>query len=276
MKPFFTSERIHSRAVNKEEDKMSLVKKFLSSIGVGAARVDTQIHQTEIEPGGKLEGKVIVEGGEVEQNIDRIYLSLLTTYEKEVDDRKVNQTATIAQFQLNDPFTIKPKETKALDFTFTLPEDTPLTLNYQKVWIQTGLDIKSAVDPSDRDYIKVVPHPIMDGVLNSLEELGFRIYNVRNEAAPYRIKRRLPFVQEFEFKAYNGSFAGKLDELEVIFFLEGDRCDLVIEIDRKARGLGGFLSEMLDTDESLVQVTVHKKDIPQLTSQLSSLIRQYS
>jgi sporulation-control protein len=52
--------------------------------------------------------------------------------------------------------------------------------------------------------------------------------------------------------------------------------DLFIEVDRRARGFGGFLSEMLDADESLVRIHVSEKEIPQLKNILSNIISRYS
>ncbi|RBN37279.1 sporulation protein SpoOM, partial [Priestia megaterium] len=45
---------------------------------------------------------------------------------------------------------------------------------------------------------------------------------------------------------------------------------------RRARGFGGFLSEMLDADESLVHVHVSEKEIPQLKNILTNIISRYS
>jgi sporulation-control protein len=82
---------------------------------------------------------------------------------------------------------------------------------------------------------------------------------------------------EFEFVASSGSFRGKLDELEVIFFPQSDeQMDLALQIDRKARGLGGFLAEALEMDETNIHLSIHSSDLPILKSKLESIISQYS
>ena len=60
---------------------MSFVNKLLASVGIGSATVDTKIFRSELVPGEKVEGIVQIRGGNVEQEIDSIYLSLYTTYE---------------------------------------------------------------------------------------------------------------------------------------------------------------------------------------------------
>ena len=55
-----------------------MLNKMLSSIGIGAAKVDTQLYQTSYTVGEELAGKIVIKGGKTEQQIDRLYLSLST------------------------------------------------------------------------------------------------------------------------------------------------------------------------------------------------------
>jgi sporulation-control protein len=87
---------------------MSFFKKMLASVGVGAAKVNTELHTPEVTPGGIISGVVYIEGGDVEQNVDRIYLSIKTHYIRERDDRKVKETAVIAKYLLTEGFTLQP------------------------------------------------------------------------------------------------------------------------------------------------------------------------
>jgi sporulation-control protein len=256
---------------------MALFNKALARIGIGAARVDAKLVNDEFRAGEKIEGIVEVYGGNVEQKIDSIYLRLFTTYVKERDDKKYKQDIELNTFKINDPFTIQPSETKSIPFTFQLPDDTPVTLGRTRVWVATSLDIKDAVDPSDIDHVKVLPNLMVTSAIEAMEQLGFRLRQVECEEAPRRMRKRLPFVQEFEFVPSGGLYAGKVDEIEIIVQPSGlHDYDLFIEVDRRARGFGGFLSEMLDADESLVHVHVSEKEIPQLKNILTSIISRYS
>ncbi|MFE7061758.1 sporulation protein [Sutcliffiella sp. NPDC057660] len=256
---------------------MSFFNKALASIGIGAATVDTKLVNDRLVPGEEVKGIVEIKGGSTEQQIDTIYLSLVTTYIKESNDTKVQKQATIESIKLVDPFTIGPNEKKEFPFHFVLPYETPVTMGNTKVWIQTGLDIKNAVDPSDRDFIDVMPSTIISAVLKAATDIGFRLRKVECEAAPYRLKTRQPFVQEFELVPTSGAYRGRLDEIEFMFLNQTDnQVDVWMQVDRKARGLGSFLSEALEMDESHVNFTVTKQDLPNMEQKLMSIIQKYS
>ncbi|MGG3561419.1 sporulation protein [Neobacillus rhizosphaerae] len=256
---------------------MSFFDKVFASVGIGAASVDTKLEKDTYMPGETVQGVVEIKGGKVEQQIDEIYLSLNTTYLKESDDRKYNVTATIDRFRLTTPFTIRSNERKEIPFTFQLPYDTPLSIGRSKVWVTTGLDIKGGVDPSDKDYLKVIPNQLMTAVFNAVDNLGFRIREADCEEAPRRLRGRLPFVQEFEFVPTSGLFRGKLDELEVVFLSSGNgTLDLMFQVDRRAKGLSGLFSEAMGMDETNVRLSVSNADLPNLQQKIQSVIQRYS
>jgi len=255
---------------------MSFVSKFLASIGIGSAKVDTRIFRSQLVPGGNVEGIVQIRGGNVEQSIGSIYLSLLTTYLQKQGDNKVTVQTEIGRYRLTQSLVIQPNEVKEIPFSFRLPLDTPITIGKTRVWVQTGLDIKNALDPSDQDYISIVPTPLMDAFLRSLNELGFYLRNADCEQAKGIFRNRLPFIQEFEFVPATGPFKGKLDELEVVFLPNDNGLQVLMEVDRKARGLAGLLTKALEMDESLVRFTVTERDLPNLTGLIYSVIDRYS
>jgi len=256
---------------------MSFFNKVFASVGIGSAAVDTKLEKDTYMPGETVNGVVEIKGGKVEQQVDEIYLTLNTTYLRESDDKKYTVTAAIDRFRLTTPFVIRPNEKKDIPFSFQLPFDTPLSIGRSKVWVTTGLDIKGGVDPSDKDYLKVVPNPLMSAVFTAIDQLGFRIREADCEEAPRRLRGRLPFVQEFEFVPASGIFRGKLDELEVVFFPSGNgSLDIMFQVDRRARGLSGLFSEALGTDETNVRLSVSNADIPYLQQKIQSLIQRYS
>jgi sporulation-control protein len=256
---------------------MSFFNKVFASVGIGSATVDTKLEKDTYMPGETVKGVVGIKGGRIDQQIDEIYLALNTTYLRESDDKKYTVTATIDKFRITSPFVITVNERKEIPFTFQLPYDTPLSIGRSKVWVTTGLDIKGGVDPSDKDYLKVVPNPLMTAVFNAVDNLGFRIREADCEEAPRRLRGRLPFVQEFEFVPTSGPFRGRLDELEVVFFPSGNGdLDIMFQVDRRARGLAGLFSEAMGTDETNVRLTVSNADIPYLQQKIQSVIQRYS
>lgn len=255
---------------------MSFFNKAFASVGIGAARVDTKLEKDRVMPGEEVRGIVMVRGGNTEQNIDDIYLSLHTTYIKEADDKKYTATAQVDRFRLTRSFMIKENETKEIPFSFRLPLEMPLSMGRTKVWVSTGLDIKNAVDPTDKDYLTVVPSHVMQGVFNAVSDLGFRLREAECEQAPRHLRRHLPFVQEFEFIPASGPFRGRLDELELIFYPTNENeVEVLMQVDRRAKGLGGFLSEAMGMDETYVRMNIHVSDLPSVRQKLQAEIDRY-
>ncbi|MDQ0155088.1 sporulation protein [Robertmurraya andreesenii] len=256
---------------------MSFFNKIFASVGIGAAKVDTKLERDTVAPGEEIRGVVEIQGGNLEQQIDAIYLTLNTSYIVEKDDKRFHQTGQIDRFRLTEPFTIRPNERKQIPISFRLPSDTPLTIGRTKVWVATGLDVKNAVDPTDKDYLRVVPNQLMESVFNAVSDMGFRLREAECEQAPYRLRRRLPFIQEFEFVPISGAFRGRLDELELVFFPNSSSdMEIMMQVDRRARGLTGLLAEALEMDETNVRVTVSTADIPAMRQKIENVIRQFS
>jgi sporulation-control protein len=102
-----------------------MFKKLLSSIGIGAAKVDTKLSKSRYAPGEMLEGIVEVHGGNVEQQIDEIYLALMSTYIREVDDKKYEEKIVLKKYKVMDSFTIilmkQKRSLSSLFFLMTFP-----------------------------------------------------------------------------------------------------------------------------------------------------------
>ncbi|HBB34560.1 MAG TPA: sporulation protein SpoOM [Cyanobacteria bacterium UBA8803] len=248
---------------------MSMFKKLLAKVGIGAASVDAHLYDDSIIPGEMLNGEVHITGGDVAQEIEDIYMYVATEYKREVDDSTVTEQCVLVKYRLAESLSLQSKEVKVFPFAFQLPYETPLTVRHQPVYLRTGLDVSLAIDPNDTDYIQVLPHPLMQVVLDALENLGFQQYKVDCLYHP-RFGGRYPFVQEFEFRP-TGKYRGYLDELELIFSLNSDFLSVFLEIDKRARGLGGFLTEAFDMDERYVRFQVNP-DIVSHPDELEAMI----
>lgn len=254
---------------------MSLFNKVLASIGIGNAQVNTQLEKSTYTAGEVLRGIVVIQGGNVAQEIGQINLALKTKYVKEMNDSKFYQEGIICSFVISESFTIEAGERKEIPFDFRLPFLTPITAGQSQIWLHTGLDISLAVDPTDQDFIRVNPSPLVSSVLNAVESLGFRLRTVENEKPSHKLGTHAAFIQEFEYRA-TGEFRRYLDELEVTFIRHSeDELTFVLQVDRRARGLGGLLSEALDMDETFIRVTVTPNDIPNMRSIVDNTIRRY-
>ena len=259
---------------------MGFARRLLSRVGIGAATVDTRLEKTEFTPGEEVRGVVEIQGGGTEQEIEGVYLAVQTLYKRESGDDTVTETGTVERASIAGKTTVRADHREETPFSFRLPYDTPLTVGRTSVWVQTGLDVRSSFDPSDGDHISVRPNSTVQTVLDAFERLGFDLREVDNEELPHGLRRRLPFGQEFEFVARRGEFRGRLDELEMLLFPDERGVDLIMQVDRRARGLGGLLSEAMGTDESYVRATVTDQDAARgagsVAEELGEAIRQRS
>jgi sporulation-control protein len=237
---------------------MSMFKKLLASVGIGSAKVDARLHNDSLIPGETVSGEVHIHGGDIEQMIDDIYMYVVTHYEREYDDHKVKEECILVKHRLAERFLLKPKEEKVFPFSFRLPYETPLTLGRQPVYLRTGLDIKNAVDPGDSDFIEVKPHPLMVRVLDAVQSLGFQLFKVDCEYNRY-LGRSYPFVQEFEFRPV-GPYRGRVEELEIVFYLREHELEVLLEVDKRARGLLGLMEEAFNLDERYVRFRITESD----------------
>ena len=254
---------------------MSLFNKVLASVGIGAATVDTKLEKSTYTAGEVMRGEIEVRGGNVAQQVETIYLSVYTTFIREANDKKYTDKAAISKVKVADPFLIQAGENKRLTFSLTLPSDTPITVGKTKVWVQTELDIKNAVDPEDKDYIDVKPSKLVASVLDAVKGLGFRLRKTECEQTSARFRGHFPFMQEFEF-APTGSFRSHLDELEVVFLSQSEHSvEVLLQIDRKVKGLGSLFAEALDMDESFVRTTFTTQDVPTLQAKLQQIISNH-
>lgn len=69
--------------------------KALASFGIGAATVDTRLAKDTYRAGEVMQGEIIVRGGQIDQQVDAIYLSVNTTYIRESNDHKHTEVAAL-------------------------------------------------------------------------------------------------------------------------------------------------------------------------------------
>lgn len=137
-----------------------------------------------------------------------------------------------------------------------MPPYTPVTSlgGNNHVWLRSDLDVPFAIDPGDTDRLQVFLTQAQQNVIDGMGQMGFRLYKVDIDPRSSWFGRT--WVQEFEFKPsqYGRS---KFEEIEIVFEqLHGSQVEVLMQLDRAARGLGGFLMELSGTDESWVRAVL--------------------
>lgn len=174
--------------------------------------------------------------------------------------------------QVSDSFDVSAEQALEFDFELTLPANTPLSLGHCNVWIDTDLDIDYALDKSDKDCLNINPTPRQHAVLSGMNQLGFVLGEVECEQS-----KQLggSFVQEFEFKPTGGCFIGRANEVEMLMVNNDDQLQLLIEVDRKAKGFGGFFAQALGQNESRLWLEVNDYEQSQVEAMLADAIESH-
>jgi sporulation-control protein len=230
------------------------MKSFFRALGVGGPSINAVLDTDRVQPGGPVTGQLHVQGGDHGQTATKATIELVARVTRKYGDSETTVDEVIARTDIPGPIPLGGAI--SAPFRLDLPPYTPVTsLGGQNfVWLRSGLDMPWAVDPGDTDRLQVFPTQAQQNVIDAMGQLGFRIYKVDIEPRSNWFGRA--WVQEFEFKpAHHGRT--KFDEIEIVFEkLWGHQVEVLMQIDRSSRGLGGFLMELSGTDESWVRATI--------------------
>lgn len=231
---------------------MGLFKNTLARVlGIGGTRIDTKLEKTEYHAGERVKGELHIKGGKVKQELESVFLHVMTEYEVESNDTTYHQNGTLQKVIVSVDRVINANEEVVIPFFFTLSENTPVSLHKSFIWIKTHLEIDKAVDQYDADGIQVIPSLGLKTVIQALQEEGFVLRETENK------KKYGKIIQEFEFYPLNGEFKGKLDELEINYLSFEKTIDVILQIDRKVSSF----AESLGKDESNVRISFSKEQI---------------
>ncbi|WP_415954060.1 sporulation protein [Streptomyces sp. KLOTTS4A1] len=214
-------------------------KKLLASMGAGGASVETVLFESNVVPGGVVQGEVRIQGGSVDQEIQGLNVGLQARVEVEAEDQEFKQDIEFTKQRLGGAFELKAGALHAVQFGLEIPWETPVTtidgqqLRGMNIGVTTELEIARAVDSGDLDPINVHPLPAQQAILDAFIQLGFRFKNADMERGHIRgTRQRLPFYQEIEF--YPPSQYQGLSQVELSFVSDDREMDVVLEMDKKS------------------------------------------
>ncbi|SBT38335.1 sporulation protein [Micromonospora narathiwatensis] len=220
-------------------------KRLRQATGVGGPAVDTVLADSDCRPGGHLEGRVQLVGGDHPVEVTQVALGLVTGVEVASGDSGYETTQQFGRAHVTGAFGLDPGQRYDVPFRFEVPWETPLTDLYGQrlpgvtMRLRTELEVARAVDQSDLDPVSVHPLPAQERLLEALLRLGFRFARAGVERGHlYGVHQTLPFYQEIEFLPAP-SYAHAIDQLAVTFVTDPDRMRVVLEVDRR----GGRFTE---------------------------------
>ncbi len=150
-------------------------------LGLGV-EADTLLFDPDVQPGGDLAGKVRLQGGSADHDVQEIALALVCRYHR--------QTSELFRATVAGPFVLAAGAAHTVPFRIALPADTPLTVvrkrpfNYIEVQLRTELALAGAVDKTDSDPLVVRAAPVQSRIIDALYALGYRCWGVDGGQRP--------------------------------------------------------------------------------------------
>lgn len=197
-----------------------LLKKLLARLGKGAATVDLQLDRHEFRAGENIHGEIVIEGGEVAQNINHLAVRLMMN----VGLKQGSTSKEIAIMPILSKETTKPTETKIVPFDYKIPTNIPISRASVSYFFDTYLDIASGVDRKDIDKIIVLPQKSVQTVLDAFTTLRFRESATSGKLDAHG--------QEFSFFPTE-QFSSQINEVELRIANEDKGLRIWMEVDCK-------------------------------------------
>lgn len=218
-----------------------MFKQLLASAGIGACKIDTQLHNNQCVPGGSLKGAIQIQGGAVAQQINGFDLALMTRVKVKADNGEFYQNFCLQRFHLADAMLVEPGARHQLPFELRLTGELPVTHlphhTVGKVWLASEANIDMALDPSDNDVLRVEATPLMLNCIDAMLALGYQLQKIDVEKGYLQVPGKRSSIgcyQEFEFRPRQ--WLSGIKEVELSFLPDGNDVLLVVEVDRSFRG----------------------------------------
>ncbi len=240
-----------------------MLKNLLAKVGIGSAKVDTVLENMTLTQGDIAQGTVRIQGGNVDQDINRVTISVMTT----AKDDDIHMDVAIGSIHINSPMKLAAGQQLEIPFSFKLPSETPITSiaagkNTSKVWVATELDIESGLDSTDRDYLTVLPHPAVEMMVNKFLQNNFVFKKVDVEKGYLNgstFSSTSGIYQEIEMRPASRGFSWNsrtVNEVELSFIVEESMVHLLVEVDRSFAG-DGYVSVSYPTTVQAHEIDVY-------------------
>ncbi|HZG73066.1 MAG TPA: sporulation protein [Chondromyces sp.] len=127
-----------------------ILRKYLSLVGIGAAKIDLVLPKDTYSPGERINGLFLINGGTVEQQIKRIDCDLVMVDHPSGKEEVIDST-TILTTQM-----IESEKVHRFPFAFSLPAHIPLSSMERSYRFKTKLTFDKGVESIDQDMIKII------------------------------------------------------------------------------------------------------------------------
>ena len=185
-----------------------MFQKVLASLGSGGAKVDARLLDRNVRPGAVLRGEIDLTGGQVDQEVTSLGVTLLARVDETDERGRTSSTdIPITSVQVASKELVRAGAQVRVPFQVQLPLQTPLTsvlgryLSGMAVGLQTNLNLAgTVVDPQDVDAVLIEPLPAQHRLLDAMSRLGFQFGAARLDGDRLDgVEQQLPFHQVISF-----------------------------------------------------------------------------
>ncbi|MGJ7922378.1 sporulation protein [Neobacillus sp. LXY-4] len=127
-----------------------MLRKYMSLIGIGSARVDLIIDKNKYRAGETVTGRFKLMGGTVEQQIRRIECDFVKTNNHTEEEETIGTVTILTSQQIDSG------EHSQASFQFTLPSDIELTTQNISYHFKSKLIFDEGVKSLDFDPIFII------------------------------------------------------------------------------------------------------------------------
>jgi hypothetical protein len=151
-----------------------MIDEFMARIGVGAAMLTLKLEAGAFPRGGVIEGILTLEGGAVEQRIERLLVKL----HEYRQSGKSSYWAQLNEIEIAKDVTIGPHQVQTFLVQLPVPAATHLTTNNagfhdSTTKVVAEADILWAVNPHTSIHVKIIPEPEILILDTTMAYLGF-------------------------------------------------------------------------------------------------------
>lgn len=126
-----------------------ILRKYLSLLGIGSARIDLILPKEIYKRGEDISGHFLIHGGTIEQKIRRIDCDLVMLNEVSGEEKLIDSTTILTSKKIDSD------ESNKMSFTFFLPEEIPVSSEVISYRFKTRLTFNEGVESKDQDRILV-------------------------------------------------------------------------------------------------------------------------
>lgn len=237
---------------------MPWLNRLLAAIGIGGARVGIELETVEHPRGSVVRGAVVVEGGDVPQDVGFLTLRMVEYQDRGESERAKELDAWV----LSSGFTIAPHKERRYPFALALSDSARLTTQTGLLRGEGGIRLHAeahiswAVDPRRTQALQVVVAREVTAVLQAMVSLGF---DPTREFLPRLFSPGAgTTIQAF---AATGSAARLLEGATLELRVDGDYLVGRMEIDPRGQSLADHLRALTGLDRPSFELPIPRAEL---------------